>query len=176
MQTEQELRKQTVLDAARHMMAAARTAPKGRGIDVLHIALLSDIEVQLIAKQMKQIAVEKEQSFFERDANNILIADAVIIIAAEIKTIGLQYCNTCGHVNCQGKSVFSNTPCAFNLIDLGIAIGSAVGVASNLHIDNRIMYSIGKAIRDLNIMPEEVKVIIGIPLSVSAKNPFFDRK
>jgi len=41
-------------------------------------------------------------------------------------------------------------------------------------IDNRIMFTIGKAASTLGMMPE-CKVIMGIPLSVSGKSPFFDR-
>ena len=66
--------------------------------------------------------------------------------------------------------------CAYNTGDLGIAIGSAVSIAMDHRVDNRIMYSAGKAAVDMKLLGEEVKVAFGVPLSVSAKNPFFDRK
>jgi len=43
-------------------------------------------------------------------------------------------------------------------------------------IDNRLMYSIGRACLDLNLFDSTVKQSLGIPLSVTGKNPFFDRK
>jgi uncharacterized ferredoxin-like protein len=67
-------------------------------------------------------------------------------------------------------------PCAFNTGDLGIAIGSAVSVAMDARVDNRIMFSIGKAVKDMKLLGEEVKIIYGIPLSIAGKNLFFDRK
>ncbi|MFN3568578.1 MAG: DUF2148 domain-containing protein, partial [Caldimicrobium sp.] len=64
--------------------------------------------------------------------------------------------------------------CAMRLIDLGIALGSAVSMAKELCIDNRIMYTIGVAVKKLGLLPGQV--ILGIPLSIKGKNIFFDRK
>jgi uncharacterized ferredoxin-like protein len=38
------------------------------------------------------------------------------------------------------------------------------------------MYSIGRACLDLGIFDKGVRQALGIPLSVTGKNPFFDRK
>jgi uncharacterized ferredoxin-like protein len=65
--------------------------------------------------------------------------------------------------------------CAFNSIDLGIATASAAEVAGRFHLDNRVMYSIGRACLDLGMFSAKVKQALGIPLSVTGKNPFFDR-
>jgi uncharacterized ferredoxin-like protein len=43
-------------------------------------------------------------------------------------------------------------------------------------VDNRVMFSIGMAARELGLLGPEVRIIYGIPLSVQSKNPFFDRK
>ncbi len=43
-------------------------------------------------------------------------------------------------------------------------------------VDNRIMYTVGQAVLEMGLLGEEVKIAYGIPLSVSAKNPFFDRE
>jgi uncharacterized ferredoxin-like protein len=42
-------------------------------------------------------------------------------------------------------------------------------------VDNRVMYTIGKAVLEMKLLGENVKIAFGIPLSVSAKSPFFDR-
>jgi uncharacterized ferredoxin-like protein len=52
----------------------------------------------------------------------------------------------------------------------------AAAVANQFHIDNRIMYSIGRASLDLKLLGENVHQALGVPLSVTGKNPFFDRK
>ena len=63
----------------------------------------------------------------------------------------------------------------FDGIDLGIALGSAVSTAADERVDSRIMYTIGKAAEEMGY--EEGPVIWhGIPLSVTGKSPFFDRK
>ena len=63
--------------------------------------------------------------------------------------------------------------CVFEILDLGIAIGSAVKLASYFNIDNRIMYTIGAAAKELELLDSDL--IMGIPLSASGKNIYFDR-
>ena len=70
---------------------------------------------------------------------------------------------------------FVGPNCIFKLLDLGIALGSAVKTASILNIDNRIMYRIGVAAKRLNMLPE-ASIIMGIPLSAKGKSIYFDRK
>jgi uncharacterized ferredoxin-like protein len=65
--------------------------------------------------------------------------------------------------------------CAISIGDLGIAIGSAVSVAANHRVDNRVMLSVGRAALNLDFFEEKVKIAYGIPLNVSGKNPFYDR-
>ena len=65
--------------------------------------------------------------------------------------------------------------CVFNTGDLGIAIGSAISVAARNHVDNRIMFTIGKAAVNLKLLGDEVKIAYGIPLSAKGKNPYFDK-
>jgi uncharacterized ferredoxin-like protein len=57
---------------------------------------------------------------------------------------------------------------------LGIALGSAVKLASELNVDNRIFYTVGAAAKKLNLLDSDI--IIGIPLSVTGKNIYFDRQ
>ena len=58
-------------------------------------------------------------------------------------------------------------------MDLGIALGVAAKIASELNIDNRMMRSIGAAAIRLRLLNSDI--VIGIPLSVTGKNPYFDR-
>jgi len=68
---------------------------------------------------------------------------------------------------------FTGPICIFEALDLGIALGSAVKVASQMNVDNRLMYIIGAAAKELELL--DADVIIGIPLSVTGKNIYFDR-
>jgi uncharacterized ferredoxin-like protein len=172
---EESVREATVLRVAEEMLASARTAPKGRGMDNLYLVIVTGTEKQLIADVMKQIAEEAQIGFFARDAANIEKAQALVIIGSKIAPLGLQGCGYCGFENCDEKNKYADTPCSFNTVDLGIAIGSAVSVASKKNIDNRVFFSAGFAAIQAKIIPEEVRIAFGIPLSVSAKNPFFDR-
>lgn len=65
--------------------------------------------------------------------------------------------------------------CAFAYLDLGIAISSAVTTAAVEKVDNRIMFSVGKAAMEMNYIDEDI-LWHGIPLSIAGKSIFFDRK
>ena len=90
-------------------------------------------------------------------------------------------CGACGYESCsllakarKKTRDFTGPNCIFQAMDLGIALGSAVKIASELNIDNRMMYSIGVAAKDMGLL--DADVIIGIPLAVTGKSPFFDRR
>jgi len=170
-------RRKTVVDIAKKMLIAARTAPKGKGADNMEMAILTDNDIRLVAMEMRKIGEQKEYDIFIRDADNILAsADALVLIGIRIKTLGLKICSLCGFADCATKEKYPLVPCVYNTGDLGIAVGSAVGVAADHRIDNRVMHTVGIAALNLQIFSSSVKIIWGIPLSASSKNPFFDRK
>jgi len=173
--TEEEIRKSTATNVAHLMMTAARTAPKGKGRDTLFVGLAEEPEIHKIAARMDEIALGEGLQFFSRDAANLRISQALVLIGTRIQPLGLKYCGYCGHADCASRQAFPTVPCAFNLIDLGIALGSAVSVAAQHRADNRIMYSAGRAALDLGLCGEGVTTLFAIPLSIGAKSPYFDR-
>ena len=174
---EENVRQQAVARVAEHMLIAARTAPKARGIDHLAIAVADRDGIRQISVTLKEIAKRRESpGSLLRDAENILSAEWMVIMGARIRSIGLRSCTLCGYPSCEEKDKHPEIPCVFNTTDLGIALGSAVSVAMEARVDNRIMYTVGQAVLALGLLGPDVKIALGIPLSVSAKNPFFDRK
>ena len=83
-----------------------------------------------------------------------------------------------GSVNSQLSTFNSQlfeVPCSLNSIDVGIAVGSACATAADLRLDTRVMYSIGVAVEQLGWIGEGIHLTMGIAVSASSKNPFFDR-
>ncbi len=174
---ENEMRQDTVLHVAKRMVVAARTAPKARGVNNIAMSILTGSDIQSLAKTMKEIGEEQGNRIFLRDASNVLDhAQAVVIMGTRIESLGLKTCGLCGFPDCASKNKEPNIPCAFNTGDLGIAIGSAASVAMDARIDNRIMYTIGVAAQKMGLLGKNYKIVYGIPLSATSKNPFFDRK
>ena len=174
---EEDSRERQLLDIAERMMIAARTAPKGRGKDDTVIALVKRDGIKEISNKLKEmVARDNLKPFFIRDADNILASPVMLLLGSKISAMGVDPCGMCGFKNCEEKNKHPNQPCAFNTGDLGIAIGSAVSVAMNHRVDNRIMYTVGQAVLEMGILGKDVKIAYGIPLSASSKNPFFDRK
>ena len=174
---EEDIRVGVVKRVAEEMLTAARTAPKARGKDNLVLAIATGKQILDIAARMDVIGKRLEETdFFCRDAENIRHAEAVVLVGTKISSQGLKLCGRCGFSDCDEKDLQPNIPCTFNAGDLGIAIGSAVSVAMDRRVDNRIMYTVGQAVLEMKLLGEEVKIAFGIPLSVSSKSPFFDRK
>lgn len=170
-----QLEKEAAAHVAALMAAAARTSPKTRGIDNIEIIVIDDdVTKRKLIDKMKEISKAEARPSLERDASSIEAVSEIVIIGAKANPAGLN-CGFCGYPTCAELSKTKGI-CAYNSMDLGIAISSAASVAGRLHIDNRLMYSIGRTSLDLKLFSGSVKQALGIPLSVTGKNPFFDRK
>ena len=81
----------------------------------------------------------------------------------------------CGYPTCKACAQAGAT-CVYDPLDQGIALGSAVSVAADSRVDSRVLYSAGRAALSLKLMDADVRMIMAVPLSVSGKSIFFDRK
>ncbi len=169
--------KNALIQIAGFMAAAARTAPKAKGVDNIKTLIIStEKEKSKLIKAMNEAAKKHDKPGFKRDAENLKHSGAILLIGTKTCPIGLTYCGFCGYKDC-ATLMKAKGICAYNSIDLGIAAGSAVSIASDFRIDNRIMYSAGKAALSINLFKDKaVKTALAIPLSATGKNVFFDRK
>lgn len=173
---EESIRTENLRDIANKMLIAARTAPKGRGEDNLVLALIEQPDINTIADKLLDMGRKYDLLAFVRDSESIRLASCLVLLGTKIKPLGLKRCGMCGFKNCQEKNNHPDIPCVFNTGDLGIALGSAVSVASQHRVDNRIMYTVGQVVLELKLLEQDVKIVYAIPLSATSKNPFFDRK
>lgn len=172
---ELEILHEQVLEIGKRMLIAARTAPKSKGLDNLEALLVYGDDLQTLADFMEAGVSRHGLKFFLRDAANIRVAQAVVILGARLTTMNLN-CGYCGYSTCQAKIEAGILyPCAFPITDLGIAIGSACATAADLRVDSRVMFSAGVSALELGWFNSDVKVAYAIPISVSSKSPFFDR-
>jgi len=168
---ERQSRAERVIEAGRRMMTAARTAPKAKGVDILECCLLTGEDIKRLSDAMMELHEEIGRPVYKRDSVNILSADCVLVIATRSQVMGLN-CGHCGFPSCAEKP--GNVQCAFNMIDVGIAIGSAVATAADERVDTRVMFSAGMGAERLGLLPGCSRYI-AIPVSASSKSPFFDR-
>ncbi len=171
-----KMQEQAVLQTAARMCAAARTAPKAKGVDTIRALVLTGADKDALAERMEQIGVrdfgEKAGAWYGRDAGNVRAAQAVVLIGAKPSYRGVRCCGFCGFENCAACKAAGGS-CAMTYVDLGIALSSAARIASEDCVDSRIMFSAGKAAMELGY---EADVLWqGIPISVSGKSIFFDR-
>lgn len=171
--------KDTVRFVGELMAVSARTAPKAAGKDFIEVMLLADSERFVLGTDMIKIGKERGNPGFERDGQNVLDSDAVLLIGLlPHKGAGMN-CGACGFSSCQDFNNrtfvgdFTGPNCALRLLDLGIALGSAAKMASDHNVDNRIMYRVGVSAKRLGI--GKSNICHGIPLSATGKSIFFDR-
>jgi uncharacterized ferredoxin-like protein len=175
-----------VMTVAGLMALAARTAPKGKGIDTIEIRVLAKKDMKKLSDRLEKLGNERDIGFFLRDSKNLAASDGCVLIGCRGGEAGGINCGGCGHATCadfskaRKKKARQATPfdgpnCVLRMADLGIAIGSAVKTAQIHNVDNRIMYSGGVAARDLGLFSKDCTVGYAIPLSATGKNIFFDR-
>lgn len=168
---ERTSREERILRVAEAMLTAARTAPKAKGLDNLECCLLTGGDIAALSREMLVLFEETGRPVFQRDAGNILSAGAVVVVAAKTLPMGLN-CRHCGFDSCADKP--KDVPCVFNSVDIGIALGSACAAAADCRVDTRVMYSAGMAAQRMMLLGD-CKEYFCIPVSISSKNPFFDR-
>lgn len=186
--SDDDLENKAIIEVANLMAVSARTAPKGRGVDNISIAIVTGKEKDELADVMERRMKQKRNplSAFKKDAEAVRKSPVVILIGVRgtmpKKVENPLNCGACGYETCaeftkvkkkKGED-FRGPICIFEAMDLGIALGSAVTKASAMNIDNRLMYTLGAAAKDKKLL--DVDVLIGIPLSVTGKNIYFDRE
>ena len=118
-QNERDIRHEHILNVARQMMTAARTAPKGKGIDIIEVALVTGEDIKILSDKMIAMVEEHGMKFFLRDADNILSAECIVLIGTREQAQGLN-CGHCGYATCAART--EGVPCALNSIDVGIGM------------------------------------------------------
>jgi len=171
------------------MAAAARTAPKGRGVDAIRTMVVEGEDISTIARAMDEVAPGRADivtNAIRRDAGNVRASEFVVLIGvsgAPKKPEKPFDCGACGFKTCANlisarekarrDTDYFGPNCVIAAMDLGVALGSAAKVASDHNIDNRLMYTMGIAVAKLKWL--DADVVIGIPLSATGKSMYFDR-
>ncbi|MBN1883016.1 MAG: hypothetical protein JW885_12645 [Deltaproteobacteria bacterium] len=164
--------------AARLMAVSARTAPKSKGEDFVLTKILEGDDLEPLAVEMEKYGRETNRPNYDRDAANIRNTPVMLLIGIKnADPLGLN-CGACGFDTCaelkqRTGPQFTGPHCAFRLMDMGIALGSAVKTAAMLNVDNRIMQRAGVLARRSGVVDWDY--VMGIPLSATGKNIYFDR-
>jgi len=159
----EEIVEESVIHVARLMALSAITAPKARGVDNIVVGVLKDkADIESLAEAMEKMA-EQMGDFFKRDADNVRRSTAIVLIGCKIKDIGLK----------SPPRYPYDLNFVLNMLNLGIAVGSAAKTASLHNVDNRVMFSAGFAAQTLKLI--DADVVLAIPLSATSKSIYFDR-
>lgn len=159
------------------MALSARTAPKAAGQDYVVIEILEGKDIQRLGDEMIAYGQENKKTNFDRDGENVLHSEAVVLIGIkDAEPLGLN-CAACGDETCIVPNTtdgeFQGPQCALRILDMGIALGSAVKMAGLMNVDNRIMYRVGVVARKIGLI--DADFVMGIPLSATGKSPYYDR-
>ncbi len=157
------------------LLMDAITAPKSIGRNDIVVDIINDNKYkEPILDKAKEIAKRSGFGFYERDAFNCENISHIIVTGYKVFYHRFN-CGFCGFESCD-ECENKGGMCAISITDSGIAIGSLVKLSSLFGVDNRVMLSIGQATKEVGFFKEKVGGAYGIPLSVTTKNPFFDRK
>ncbi len=178
--------KQTIETVINLMTASAITAPKAGGKDCLEVVALTESnDLKRIANEMRKYAHKSsKENYWHRDATNAEHAQGLLLIGLNGAVTAGYDCGGCGYRTClefeQEREIkeyemgYSGPHCIMRMMDIGVALSSAAKTASLLNIDNRVQQRVGAAARALGYI--DCEVAMGIPISISGKSIFYDRK
>ncbi|MFK5894752.1 MAG: DUF2148 domain-containing protein [Pseudomonadota bacterium] len=178
--------KQTIETVINLMAASAITAPKAGGKDCLEIiAITESADLKRIADEMCKYAHNSsKENYWYRDAKNTENAQGLLLIGLEGPVTAGYDCGGCGFRTCKEfedkrelkdfEMGYTGPHCIMRMMDIGVALASAAKAASLLNIDNRVQQRVGAAARALGYI--DCEVAMGIPVSISGKSIFYDRK
>jgi len=193
----------TLLQCAKMMDLSALTAPKSAGQDFVVTAVLDRARTDEVGAKMIERGESEDQPMFVRDGKSVRASGAMLLVGLkDAKPVGLN-CGACGFATCDGlkrnfdvagakRNItgdaeqegggtqgpatggdFNGPICAFRLLDMGIALGSAVKTAGIHNADNRIMYRAGVTALEMGLI--DADYVMAVPLSAAGKSVFFDR-
>jgi len=192
----EELRAETVLQAAKLMAAAAITAPKSGGQLFLagkpvfmETVIVHDAGARgRLAEWMRARGVERREKIWFRDAEVAEAVDAILFVGLAPNWYPPNYdCGACGYATCaeflhatkklredSHELEFLGPVCNLRDIDLGIAVGSAAKTAAIHSIDCRCQTRSVVAARKLGL----ITAVHGVALSLSMTHKAigFDRR
>ena len=164
------------------MAISARTAPKSHGEDDIFTMILTGNEKDTVADEMDKRGGETGLVNWKRDAENVKMSPLLVLIGVDgFKSIGVN-CGGCGFKDCKEFKIatkktgadYEGQNCVFKIMDLGIALCSAVKTASMMNVDNRMLFHAGAAAKRLGFL--HCSLVVGIPISAKGKNIYFDRR
>jgi uncharacterized ferredoxin-like protein len=188
-----ELRQDTVLQAAKTMAGAAITAPKSGGQLFMQggklfmeTVIVDDGDtLARLATWMRARGKERREAIWFRDAGAAESMDAVLFVGISGWYPPNYDCGACGYATCaeflnatkdlrreSDELEFAGPQCNLRDIDLGIAVGSAAKTAALLSVDCRCQTRVAVAARKLGITAD---VAVALSLSLTHKNVGFDR-
>lgn len=167
----------SLLLVAQLMELSARTAPKTKGLDFVVTKILEGDDLLNLGRALRNYTAGPKPAYFDRNATNLEKSTAVLLVGLSPSPPNGHNCGACGFTSCKEMAAcevdqrFKGPICMFRILDMGIALGSAVKTAAIHNVDNRIMYSVGMVARHMGLI--DWPVAMGIPLSASGKNIFF---
>ena len=163
------------------MEVAARTAPKTQGWDYVVTKTIEADEVRKLGEAMiahaERLGETDPHHGYLRDGRNTRDSDIVVLIGIKDAAVPGFNCGACGSEKCikinTFEADFQGPQCPFRVLDMGIALGSAVKMAGIMNVDNRIMYRTGLVARTAGFI--DADYVMGIPMSSRGKSIYFDR-
>ena len=189
-----------IRDGLRHVAElcaiAATTAPKSGGQlflkgtkPILEVRLIDDRgTLDRISGWLRERGVRLGNPIWVRDADTAARTDQILFIGLANWYPPVYDCGACGFATCaefmnampaERKKAgaedweFAGPICQIRCVDLGVAVGSAAKEASAHGVDTRCQTRTAAAARHLGIIHADLAV--GLAMSVSHKNVFFDR-
>ncbi len=160
---------------AKLMTISATTAPKAEDLSFVEIQPLDEAEKEILVEELFQMAEEDEE--YSHIGEIISESDKVMLLGLEEHPpFGLD-CKACGFKDClefskvKTEHIFQGPNCVYRILDLGIAIGSALKTADAHNVRADILIKAGLAAKHIGLSTSNI--VMAVPIYIQGSDSFF---
>ncbi len=136
----------------------------------LDVTVLDEAEREILVEEMFQMAEKNDDEIYSQMGESIRNSKDLILVGLDDDTtLGLD-CQACGFSSCEELSkirkedIFEGPNCVFRVIDLGIAVGSALRTANVHNVKGEVMIKGGIAAKRVGLSTS--RVVLAVPIYI----------
>ncbi len=156
---------------------SASIAPKSGGESFINIYLLDDAEREILAEEMFQLSDTLNEELYSK-YGKIIEEEAQAVLLVGLKghpPLGID-CQACGFKDCQEfesegtEDIFEGPNCAYRLLDMGMALGSALKTAGAHGVKTSLMIKAGLAAKNIGL--STARLCMAVPIMLDEERPY----
>ena len=153
---------------ARLMVVSTMKANREDDSPDLEVTILEKVQRGILAEELFQMAEQKEDDDYTRVGEHVLNSGGMILVGLNDRTTRGLDCKACGFSGCEElmsvetSDIFEGANCLFRVLDMGMALGSALRTADMHNVKTEIMPLAGLAAKRLGLSQSRMVLAVSL--------------